>query len=174
MFEIYDEEYLDHILLKWEQRKLISSRISILRNVIKCHNQQMYNASIPTLLPQLEGTIANAFQHKGKLNSYHLKVYLKHLLIKPNEERVFSFEEALHNYYIQYVLVNFEHGKEIMSEVSRHAILHGGLTSYGTKENSLKLILLFDFLIDCFDEITEEVIMKARKEIQENDMKKTK
>jgi hypothetical protein len=174
MFEIYDEKYLDDILLKWEQTKLLSSRISILRNVIKCHNQQMYNASIPTLLPQLEGIIVDAFQHKGELRGHHLGVYLKHLLIKPNEEESYSFEDAIHIYYMQHILVHFEHGKEIRSEVSRHAILHGGLTNYGSRENSLKLILLFDFLSDCVSKITEETIVVAKKEIQENNNNKKK
>ncbi|MED3785247.1 hypothetical protein P4533_13510 [Geobacillus stearothermophilus] len=170
MFEIYDETYLDHILLKWEKIKLVSPRIAILRNVIKCHNQQMYHASIPTLLPQLEGIIADAFHHKGKLYARDLKIYLKYLLIN-NEEKLYSLKDALYVYYTKHILAHFEHGKEVDSQISRHAILHGAINNYGNKENSLKLILLFDFLSDCIEQIDDQKIILAKKELKE--VKKT-
>jgi len=170
MFEIYDEAYLDHILLKWEKIKLFSPRMPILRNIIKCHTQQMYHASIPTLLPQLEGIIVDTFHHKGTLNTNDLKTYLKYLLIN-DEEKLYSFKDALYVYYTKHILVHFEHGKEVNSKISRHAILHGAINNYGNKENSLKLILLFDFLIDCINQIDEQKIILAKKELKKRPLR---
>ncbi|PAD70695.1 hypothetical protein CHH83_02505 [Bacillus sp. 7586-K] len=165
--EFYNEPKLESMLIKWNANPKLRVRLPILRNVMKCHKQQMYHASIPSLLPQLEGMIADTFQHKGQLKGYQLKTYLKHLLLVPDGHATsLSYEEALHSYYIQYVLVNFEHGKTIHSQVSRHAILHGGYYEYGTKENSLKLILLFDYLCDSFSKLKEETIEKAKEEIK--------
>jgi hypothetical protein len=169
MSEYYDENYLHYVLSTWEKIEIIQDRLPILRSVIKCHNLKMYEAAIPTLLPQLEGTLAKGFNHKGKLNGYQQTVYLRSLLVDPFEKEKLSiqFEQTLHNFYIQYILVGFKHGEEIISDVSRHAILHGGFVNYATQGNSLKLILLFDYLLDCIREISEETIEKAKSEIQE-------
>lgn len=172
MFTYYDEQVISEMSLKWENKNLAKSRIHILRNAIKCHNQMMYDASIPTLLPQLEGVIAEAFDHNEKFNGYHMKVYLKNLLIKKLSDNDLSLTDALYNFYIQHILANFEHGKEIASDVSRNAILHGGDKNYGKQSNSLKLILLFDFLITVLNNIPEEVIQSARAELEENKFKK--
>ncbi|UOE57301.1 hypothetical protein [Cytobacillus oceanisediminis] len=163
----FDYEFLDFLSRKWEKNEFVKDRIQVLRNVIKCHNQQMYSASIPTLLPQLEGIIAKGFKHEGILSGNHQKIYLKNLLIDPSEnEDAFKFEQALHNFYLQHILVNFKHGEVILSDVSRHAILHGGKVDYGSEANSLKIILAFDFLLDSLSSLTEDVITDAHKEIR--------
>ncbi|MED4046731.1 hypothetical protein P4640_27430 [Priestia aryabhattai] len=167
MFDYYDEQLVSEMSLKWENKNLAKSRIHILRNAIKCHNQMMYDASIPTILPQIEGIIAEAFGHVGNFNGYHIKVYLKNLLNKNLSENDLSLKDALYEYYVQNLLVKFEHGKEIMSDVSRHAILHGGDKNYGKQSNSLKLILLFDFLITVLNDVSEEVIQEAKEEINQ-------
>lgn len=167
MFDYYNEQRISKIENKWEENKLAKERIHILRNVIKCHNQMMYNAVIPTIIPQLEGVIAEAFKHKGKFNGFHMNIYLKNLLIKNSSGDSFSLEDALYNFYIQYLLVGFNHGDKIASEVSRNAILHGAVKNYGEKSNSLKLILLFDFLIKILSNVPTEVIHSARMEIEE-------
>ncbi|MFE7078670.1 hypothetical protein [Priestia megaterium] len=167
MFAYYDEQVISELSLKWENRNLAKSRIHILRNAIKCHNQMMYDASIPTLLPQIEGIIAEAFDHTGNFNGYHMKTYLKNLLNKNLSENDLSLTDALYEFYVQNLLVKFEHGKEITSDVSRHAILHGGDKNYGKQSNSLKLILLFDFLITVLNDVSEEVIQEAKKELDQ-------
>ena len=39
-----------------------------------------------------------------------------------------------------------EHGKALQPDLSRHAILHGGDTNYGTELNALKVIMLIDYV----------------------------
>jgi hypothetical protein len=166
MEKVYDEIFLEELLLDWEDNDLVQDRKSILRSAIKCHKQQLYNSSVPTLLPQLEGIIAKGFRHEGSMGGYQQKVYLKHLLqIDETEERFFSFEEALQSYYLQYILVPFKHGENVDSEVSRHAILHGAFVDYGYKENSIKIILLFDFLLTTLKNLSEDTIQKAKDEL---------
>ncbi|MED3550153.1 hypothetical protein [Cytobacillus praedii] len=166
MFEFYNEEYMCEIQKKWYRKRVLKPILPILDNVIKAHTQQMYYSSVSTLLPQLEGLIAKTFRHTGELKGNQLKTYLKHLLIdKDVEKRAYSFDEAIHKYYKTYILVRFKHGDEIVSDISRHAILHGGDVQYGSKKNSLKLILLFDYLNDCLSTVNESVIEEAKLEL---------
>ncbi|WP_142245903.1 hypothetical protein [Rossellomorea marisflavi] len=165
MESYYDDHLIEELTSEWESRGLISDRISILRSAIRCHKQQNYNASIPTLIPQLEGIIAKAFKHRGQMSGYHQKVYLSHLLNVDESKSFYSFEQGLEKYYIEYILVQFEHGKDIESDISRHAILHGGYVDYGHKNNSLKIILLFDFLLSTLSNLSEETIQNAKEVI---------
>ena len=162
----HNEQFLWEMAQKWENKKLASSRIHILKNAIKCHNLQMYDASIPTLLPQLDGIVADAFGHTGKFNGYHMKTYLEHMLKKNLNKDEFTLTDALHEYYTKNLLVGFEFGEQITSDVSRHAILHGGNTQYGKPVNSLKLILVFDFLLTVLNDASEDIIQAAKQEIK--------
>jgi hypothetical protein len=167
MEKIYDELFLEDLLKQWEKSDLVSDRLSILRSAIRCHKQQLFSASIPTLLPQLEGIIGKGFDHSGWMGGKILKVYIKYLLqLDKTQERFFSFEEALRTYYLRYIInPSFEYGKDVESEISRNAILHGYFLEYGNKENSLKIILLFDFLLTTLSNLGEETIQKAKDEL---------
>jgi len=167
MCYFYNSRIIESFLLNWHANSILESRLPILRNVVKCHKQKMYYASVTGILPQLEGIIAESFNHKGKLDGEQLRIYLQYLLVIPeNELNNLSLEDAFRKYYLQYILVSFKHGQTIHSEISRHAILHGGHIDYGHEENSLKLILLFDFLADCLSDLKEEVIEQAKESIQ--------
>ena len=158
-FDIYNDAKLDLLLIKWESYSILKNRMPILRNAIKCHQQQMYFSSIPTLLPQMEGIIAKSFKHIGQMNGKALKNYLKQtFLVESSIE--YSIEDALHDFYLEYILVNFNHGEEIRSDLSRHAILHGGDYKYGTRQNSLKIILMFDYLSDLLEEIYKKSVIE--------------
>ncbi|WP_350253586.1 hypothetical protein [Bacillus halotolerans] len=149
MLNYFDDKEIEEMLMHWESRAVLQKRLPIIRNAIKAHKQQMYFASIPTLLPQLEGLVADCFQHKGSMNSVKMKKYLECFLIEKVTPDSYTFKDILYDYYIQNILVRFEHGKDITSDISRHAILHGGDVNYGKQINSLKLILLFDFFTEC-------------------------
>ncbi|WP_053401505.1 hypothetical protein [Priestia koreensis] len=155
--EEYNDKYLRSKLLKWEGNPFLKNRIGILRNVIRCHNLGMYEASIPTLMPQLEGLVAESFQHIGRMGGPKLLEFLKELFKpNPNEQDVENYHQAAYLYYQTQVLTGFEHGKSLDSEIGRNAILHGGDVEYGTRANSLKLILLFDYLLETIIDYHQE------------------
>ncbi|MCY7959537.1 hypothetical protein MOB39_11965 [Bacillus spizizenii] len=164
MLDYYDDKVVEEMLMQWEGRSVLQKRLPIIRNVIKAHKQQMYFASIPTLLPQLEGLVADCFQHKGLMNSTRMKKYLECFLKEKVTPDSYTFKDILYDYYIQNILVKFEHGKDIASDISRHAILHGGDVNYGKQINSLKLILLFDFFTECLCDLDPDIIKASQKE----------
>ncbi|PEC09881.1 hypothetical protein CN567_22220 [Bacillus toyonensis] len=83
-----------------------------------------------------------------------LQKYLETLLVN---DGVFSFDKQIQTFYLNTILIGFEHGESLKSKLSRNAILHGADLEYGTEENSLKSILIFDYILDRLTEnsITE-------------------
>lgn len=143
----FGEKELKSILSQWEKRDWLKKRLSILREVIESHIEEKYFLAIASLLPQMEGIIVDGYRHSGKLHGGKYRDYLKKLL---NKNDKLSFDYAAENFLFEIVLINFEHGYELGSSLSRHAILHGADVNYGSKTNSLKCILLFDYLQNKF------------------------
>ncbi|MCK5397163.1 MAG: hypothetical protein KAJ33_02805 [Thermoplasmata archaeon] len=146
--ELYDERLLNEKLIEWKRKKWIKARIPIIESVIAAHIEGNYNLSIPTLLPQIEGAIYDGYGYKGWVTYEKFKKYSNGIISTGTHSE--SLRVALSEYIIKTLLVQFEYGKQVNSSLSRHAILHGGDTSYGSSVNSLKLILLFDYIVNSF------------------------
>ncbi|EDL65988.1 hypothetical protein BSG1_01510 [Bacillus sp. SG-1] len=154
----YQPSLIQDIEKRWEKYKFLEKRLPLLRNAVKAHNLGMYELVVPSILSQFEGIIVDAFGIKGKVNGKIQEILYETLLIKEGFTGGFHFEEEIHNYYSTKVLVGFHHGKKVKSEISRHAILHGGDTNFGTQTSSLKVILLFDFIVEALNEMEQETI----------------
>lgn len=149
MLKKFDHDNLQMMLEKWGNAKWTENRVEIFTDIMNAHKNKMYYVSIPATIAQIEGIIAQGFDHYGKMNGNHIKEYLTRLL---SEVGRFSFDEGIKAFYFKNVLASFEHGKPIRSFLSRNAILHGADVGYGTPENSLKCILLFDYIHDKISE----------------------
>jgi hypothetical protein len=145
--EYYSDEKISQLLKSWEEKEWLEKRIPILKEIIDAHLKGMYSVSVPAIFPQVEGIIADGYHHKGMMAGKNLERYTEKLLNNGDE---FSYDLAIQEYFLQFVLVGFEHGSPVNSFLSRHAILHGADTEYGTRVNSLKSLLLFDYLQDRF------------------------
>lgn len=139
--EFYTKDLLYEKLAFWSKKPNLNERIPILTAVIRAHVDGEYLLSIPALLPQVEGLIAKANRHQGKMNEKHLKSYYSRITADSKWD-----SELVHSFITNILLVRFEHDNPIGSPLSRHAILHGADVNYGTAKNSLKLIILFDYL----------------------------
>lgn len=106
-------------------------------NQIECgYEHNLFYLVIPALFALIEGMIARGFQHKGRMNGKQLKEYISELLEGDQTEYL---QEIIN----KRMLVSFEHGKEVDSPISRHAILHGGDIKFGTEAAALRLLLIF-------------------------------
>lgn len=171
--EFYNSKKLNEILIEWEDSKILEKRLPLLRNAVMAHNIGMYDLVVPAILSQLEGFLIDLFGVKGRVDGKITKIMLKHLLVeKEGHDSGFNFDDAIHKYYSEQILENFEHGKTMKYGISRHAILHGADTEFGKPSTSLKVLLLFDYLNYISDELTIESIEIANKEI--NQIRKTK
>ncbi|MFJ7680361.1 hypothetical protein ACIQXQ_20240 [Peribacillus sp. NPDC097198] len=167
MFNYYDSEKIKSLAIEWENNKILKERLPILRNVVTAHNLGLYNLSIPAILAQLEGTLVDAFGIKGKVDGNIIKLILKSLLRKDIlKNSGFNFDNEIHDYYEKNILVGFEHGKTIGSEISRNAILHGADKSYGELANSIKVILLFDYIANAIETLESDTKNHCKREVK--------
>ncbi|PFD96547.1 hypothetical protein [Priestia megaterium] len=167
MIDYYDAPTLQELSLMWEENNLITKRMPLLRNAIKAHNLRMFELVVPSVIPQLEGIIIDAFGIDKKVNERILKILLRYLLLENNKSKSeYNFDPSMYTYYKNRVLVPFEHGAGVKSDISRHAILHGGDTDFGKETISLKVILLFNYILESIPELKEEVKLAARQEVR--------
>jgi hypothetical protein len=147
LLKFYNAERLRGLIDQWNEKPLLDKRIEIVRAAVEAHCDGKYVLSIPALLPQIEGLIADGFVHQGEM---HKPQYKKHISDLMDPDAALDYPSEINNFVTLQLLARFEHGGAISSDLSRHAILHGGDTTYGTEVKSLKAILLFHSVQDAF------------------------
>ncbi|EJS12682.1 hypothetical protein IKS_03679 [Bacillus cereus VDM062] len=174
---VYNKEALIEMHNSWQQAEWLEKRLPIISTVIEGHLNGYYMLTVPAMLAQVEGVLVEgilkleAVAPDERINFAHQKSFLGQFLL--GNKSSFSFDEQIEEFYLNTVLVNFDRGKEVESDLSRHAILHGEDVNYGTKINSLKGILIFDYLFDRLNEaymdIEESKLeVKRQKEIAQS------
>lgn len=137
-------EYLLDLLIDWKDNALLKDRIRIMEEIIELHTANKYFGSTILAVSQIEGIIADGFFHEGHLREKKIKNYVSSMQGNGTNDETFS------RFINDVVLVQFEHGKAIDSSLSRHAIMHGADKTYGSYLNSIRAILLLDYLQDRF------------------------
>lgn len=174
---VYDKETLIEMCNSWQRAEWLEKRSSIINTVIEGHLNGYYRLTVPAMLAQIEGVLVEgilkleAVAPDEQIQYEHQKSFLGQFLL--GDKGSFSFDEQIEEFYLNTVLANFDRGKEVESDLSRHAILHGEDVSYGTKINSLKGILIFDYLFDklndAYKDIEESKLeIKRQKEIAQS------
>lgn len=131
------------MLKDWAANPVTAPRIHILTAALEAHQEGRYVLSIPPLLAQLEGIIADGKQPQGgEMRQRTMKEYVAQLA-----EGDDLIGAHISDFVSNIVLANFIRGQPI-PDLSRHAILHGAATTYGTELNSIKTILTFDYVQD--------------------------
>jgi hypothetical protein len=167
MIQFYDAKMIEGIGYNWNSKDFLKKRLPLLRNVIMAHKLGMYSLVVPSIISQFEGILIDAFDIKGHVNGSLQAILLEHLLKEKEFQSSFDFDDSIHEYYSNTILVSFKHGDEIASEISRHAILHGADTDFGKETTSLKVILLFDYFVNAIDKIKEETKEKCKTAVEE-------
>jgi len=148
----FDNEILSEMLSDWANNRIFADRILILRDAISVHNAGKYTLSIPVLLAQCEGIIASMANLKGRKT--HRDIVNRAKEMSKNVIFCESFINALTTSFLE----EFKFGQDEFFNLGRNSILHGINLEYATPENSLKSILLIDFLF----EIAKFILRKQR------------
>lgn len=138
----YADHGIEDVRQAWKADVLISARLPILVDALKAHEEGQYNLSVPVLLAQLEGMVAEAKQHTGRFNTKTLFNYLEPIATDGSR-----FQQIAAKLVVDTLWAGFTHGLP-PPPLSRHAILHGADATYGTGANSLRAILYFDIIRD--------------------------
>ena len=146
LVKFFDEKALALKLAEWRELKWVDRRLPILEKVVEAHVRGDYELSVPSMLPQIEGIVASGFGYAGRLTGRDLDRLYDLLLSQGGD----ITDAAYRDFIGTVLLVSFQHGEPIGSNFSRHAILHGADTDYATGANSLRAILLFDYLVSAF------------------------
>jgi hypothetical protein len=140
LVHFYNKDKLHSMLDSWSEQVFIRPRIKILKEVVTAHIEGRFELSIPALLPQIEGIIADIKEHAGRMNFKDVKKYAE-ALFSGNTR----FNQVGKVFFISILYENFE-WQDPIPFFSRNAILHGADTNYASAANSLRLILIFDQL----------------------------
>jgi hypothetical protein len=144
LLDFYDEQQLKAKLERWKSIPILSRRYAILQAIVTAHLEGRYELTVPVALIQMEGFLGDVSAHKGIMRSADVERYLGALF----DDRAFTSPfDRVKSLILQNVLMRFEWGERIAGTISRHAIVHGADTEYGTESASLKCILLFDYLV---------------------------
>ena len=122
-------------------RWLATRRGSALEQILQAHEAGFYAASVPAALAHAEGIIADAAGHTGHLKQDVLLGYVESMRAEDD-----LYGPVVAQFVGKFLFTRFLHGDPI-PPFSRHAILHGADTAYGTKEKSLQALLWVDYLL---------------------------
>lgn len=147
----YDGECLRLKIQEWRSKRLLIRRMHILEAAVTAHGRGEYVLSIPALLAQAEGIIADGFRHPGRMGSATYAEYVQRLFDSGEKGQIaVAVNKGVQAFWQGVLYTPFGHGQPITSPLSRHAVLHGGDVDYGTPERSLMAILLVDLFQGAF------------------------
>ena len=139
----YSPRILAEIGGKWASYQWLAERLPILQEALANYPDERYASVVCTLMPQFEGLLGTVLGRKPN----------------PEIDGPTIFRDSPHgtlvsDYYLQVILATFQAWNPSLPvpDLSRHAILHGRATTYGTKVHALKLIIVTDYLLASLDD----------------------
>ena len=136
----YNKDKLEKLVETWSEKSFIQPRMKILKECVSAHIEGRFELSIPTLLPQIEGIVADIVEHAGRMKFKNIEEYVDSMFVRNSR-----FDRIGKAFFFSILLEEFK-WKDPIPFLSRHAILHGADTNYASASNSLRLILIFDQL----------------------------
>lgn len=131
-FTIYEvEELLDELLVL----EISSSFKDIIDQIKHGFSLKLYYLVIPTIMLLIEGFVVKGTNHIGHMNGKKFKELVDTILTH-------SSDISLKTIINDRMMAQFEHGKNIDSPISRHAIFHGADFKYGTESNAIRVLLI--------------------------------
>lgn len=134
----------NNITLEFPNRK------KIIANIFNLHKKKNYIASIPLALTQIDGMCKDIFIECGfystnrtKSNKQIQKIWIE---ISKQEKKLMKTITGQFSSENRNDFVLLRGNNKNLKEFNRHTIMHGESVDYGIKVNSIKSILLLDFI----------------------------
>ena len=142
-YRAYDGRRLRRLIRAWSDEPAFRLRQPIIRDALADHLAHRYRVSVPTLLPCLEGVVADAIGLGQKVSVPQGLEYLGDLFEGLD---ALGLDVALDSLGTLYGRVDFRDASRLSPQLNRHLILHGRAVRYGSEANSLKVFLHLDEL----------------------------
>ncbi len=142
-YRAYDGRALRRLIRDWWEEGPYRLRRPILRDALADHLDGRYRVSIPTLLPSVEGIVADAF---GLGMRTGVTAGLEPLAEILDGLDALQLDVALESLSYLYGRADFAAVSALSPRLNRHLILHGRTVRYGNEANSLKVFLHLDQL----------------------------
>ncbi len=147
--EIFIEHYTPDKIAefgdRWAGYAWLGPRLPILREALANYVDGRHYSTVCALLPQFEGV---------------LREFLGKEAIKTNSiggVGSIGFGSAAGRFYAEVIRETYYPDSDSpIPELSRHSILHGNATDYGTPKHSLRVILIADIILSSVDRSREE------------------
>jgi hypothetical protein len=121
---------------RWQQ----AGRWQVFSEVLAAYDAKLYSLVVPPALAQAEGIVAHLFGLKGmRFPLFKEKVAALH-------EEEFDLFGPLANKVLEGLLGEFHHGEPV-AKLNRNAVMHGGDSNYGTRENAIAAIIWADYIL---------------------------
>ena len=142
-----NQELFEHAEFRKElqQRWQETNRWAVLEQVLASHDRGFYAVSIPPAIAQAEGVIATVIRGERpaqKVLNSEIKEHAQNDMAGGDE----LFGPCIAD-FVDGLFRHFSHGDAELPGLSRHAIMHGGATAYGTRENSIRALVWLDCVI---------------------------
>lgn len=144
------EDYRDHggrelrrMVERWWDAPALKVRRPIILDAVQDHLAGRYRVSIPTLLPSIEGSVADTFA-LGRRTS--VTTGLESMTDIVDGLDAIALDVAIGSLTFLYGTVDFPSTSPLSPRLNRHLILHGRTVRYGSEANSLKVLLHLDEL----------------------------
>lgn len=151
LLEYFCEKVIEKKLSTWREKEILQGRIHILEAIIKAHLNNDFILSIPVMLTQIEGIIAEYFHPKDKREQFPINKLKEYLQVLSSVSEQVSDFKAMGKFIEDQLYKKFYWGFPIPSSLNRHAILHGACIDFDNKINSVKVIVFFDLLLFAFE-----------------------
>ena len=129
----------------------IQSRRTILDEAIFCMEHSRWHAAVSTLLPLIEGHVAD---HSGRIPGIRVRDRLDHLMYREpaSSIKVLAAVSALEILNSEvFGPLKFGDPSQPADVLNRHWVLHGRTAGFGTPINACRTFMLFVALVELFD-----------------------
>ena len=140
-YRSYGGRQLRRLLATWSDEPSLHLRRPIIRDALADHMAGRYRVSVPTLLPCVEGAVADGF---GLGTRGPVTAGLEPLVEIFDGLEALELDIAIGSLSQLYGRINFGATSTLSPRLNRHLILHGRSVRYGTEANSLKVFLHLD------------------------------
>lgn len=140
-YHAYGGRALRRMVNSWSDEPALHTRRLIIRDALADHLAGRYRVSVPTLMPCIEGVIADGFGLGGRMKVVTGLEPLRDVFDGLEE---IELEVAIESLLGLYSKIDFGMTSNLSPRLNRHLILHGRSIRYGTEANSLKVFFHLD------------------------------